>query len=117
VFAQHVQPGPVSQRWPSVNYLVTHDLVVDIDTHEHGLINHQTLFARREIKWGKPNILISIKHGYAKCQYMYRHEWKALYTIPEHKLTGEIFLLLVLVQWPIATAPYDEESSPTREIN
>ncbi|KAJ7834324.1 hypothetical protein B0H14DRAFT_2590913 [Mycena olivaceomarginata] len=71
-------PDPCPSDGPGVNYLVTRDLVVVVDTHEHGLIDHQMLLARREIKWGETQYFDQRQH---------RHEWKALYTTPEHKLT------------------------------
>jgi hypothetical protein len=53
VFAQRVQPRPISQQQARVNYLVNRDLVVDVDAYEHGLIDYPTLIVRREIKWGE----------------------------------------------------------------
>jgi hypothetical protein len=55
------------------------------------VIDHQTLIARREIKWGETQDFDRRQHGYAKCQHKYRHEWKVFYTTPERKLTGQNF--------------------------
>ncbi|KAJ7320708.1 hypothetical protein DFH08DRAFT_818967 [Mycena albidolilacea] len=80
-------PDPYPSDGPGVNYLVTRDLVVEVDDYEHGLIDYQTLIARREIKWGETQDFYQRQHGYTKCLSMYRHEWKAPYTTPERKLT------------------------------
>jgi hypothetical protein len=72
-----------------VNYLVTRDLIDDIYAYEHSVIDHQTLIVRREIKWGETQDFDQHQCGYAKCQHKYKHEWKALYTIPERKLMGK----------------------------
>ncbi|KAJ7726029.1 hypothetical protein B0H14DRAFT_2641197 [Mycena olivaceomarginata] len=47
-----VIPDPYPSDGPGVNYLVTRDLVADVDDYEHGSIDYSTLIARREIKWG-----------------------------------------------------------------
>ncbi|KAJ7804033.1 hypothetical protein B0H14DRAFT_2612850 [Mycena olivaceomarginata] len=83
-------PDPYPSDGPGVNYLVTRDLVVDVDDYEHGLIDYQTLIARREIKWGETQDFYQRQHGYTKCLSMYRHEWKAFYTTPERKLTEHL---------------------------
>ncbi|KAJ7768041.1 hypothetical protein B0H14DRAFT_3591830 [Mycena olivaceomarginata] len=81
-------PDPYPSDGPGVNYLVTRDLVDDVDAYEHGVIDHQTLIACREIKWRETQDFDRRQHGYAKCQHKYRHEWKVLYSTPERKLTA-----------------------------
>ncbi|KAJ7121076.1 hypothetical protein C8R44DRAFT_877387 [Mycena epipterygia] len=75
---------------PGINYLVTRDLVADVDAYEQGLIDHQTLLAHREIKLGESGDFNQRLRGYVQCQQMYRHEWKAVYTTPECKLTEHL---------------------------
>jgi hypothetical protein len=65
---------------PSVNYLVTHNLVVNVDAYKQGLIDYQTLLTQWEIKLGESQDFDWCQHGYALCQQLYRHKWKAVYT-------------------------------------
>jgi hypothetical protein len=92
-------PDPYPSDGPGVNYLVTRDLVVDVDAYEHGVTDHQTLLARREIKWGESKDFDQRQQGYAKCLQMYRHEWKAIYTTPERKLTGAFHFIVDFVPY------------------
>jgi hypothetical protein len=92
-------PDPYPSDRPGVNYIVTRDLVVDVEGYEQGLIDHQILLSW-EIKLGESKDLVQRRHGYVQCQRRYRHEWKVMYTTPEHKLMGEFspdvgFLVLV----------------------
>ncbi|KAJ7304799.1 hypothetical protein DFH08DRAFT_976576 [Mycena albidolilacea] len=83
-------PDPYPSDGPGVNYIVTRDLVADVDAYEQGQIDRQTLLSRREIKMGESKDFFRRRHGYAKCQRRYRHEWKAMYTTPERKLTEHL---------------------------
>jgi hypothetical protein len=85
-------PDPYPSDGPGVNYLVTRDLVADFVAYEQGLINHTTLLSRREIKLGESLDFGQRLNGYRPCQQLYRHEWNAIYTTPERKLTGEYIL-------------------------
>ncbi|KAJ7799903.1 hypothetical protein B0H14DRAFT_3491123 [Mycena olivaceomarginata] len=56
-----------------------------------GLLDYQGLLARREIKPGEsPKDFDQCLPGYRPCQQMYRHEWKAVYTTSERKLTEHL---------------------------
>jgi hypothetical protein len=46
-------PDPYPSDGPGVNYLVTCDLVADVDDYVQGIIDHQTLIAHRAIKMGE----------------------------------------------------------------
>ncbi|KAJ7833933.1 hypothetical protein B0H14DRAFT_2591141 [Mycena olivaceomarginata] len=82
-----VIPNPYPSDGPGANYIVTRDLVADVVDYGQGLIDYPTLLAKREIKLGECLDLGQRLCGYRPCQHMYRHEWKAVYTTPEHKLT------------------------------
>ncbi|KAJ7861727.1 hypothetical protein B0H14DRAFT_2575853 [Mycena olivaceomarginata] len=83
-------PDPYPSDGPSVNYLVTRDLVADVDAYAQGIIYYQSLIVHREIKLGESRDFEQHQHRYGQCQHLYRHEWKALYTTPEHKLTEHL---------------------------
>ncbi|KAJ7745620.1 hypothetical protein B0H14DRAFT_2637096 [Mycena olivaceomarginata] len=83
-------PDPYPSDGPGVNYIVTRDLFGDFEAYEQGLIDHQILLSHREIKMGESKDLVQRKQGYARCQRRYRHEWKAMYTTPERKLTEHL---------------------------
>ncbi|KAJ7331463.1 hypothetical protein DFH08DRAFT_814770 [Mycena albidolilacea] len=85
-----IKPDPYSSDGPGVNYIVTRNLVVDVEAYEQGRIDKQMLLSRREIKMGESKDLVQRRHGYAKCQKLYRHDWKAMYTTPERKLTEHL---------------------------
>jgi hypothetical protein len=89
---QRPSPDPYPSDGPGVNYLVTRDLVDDVVAYEQGLIDHSTLLSQREIKLGESLDFGQRLCGYRSCQQMYRHDWKAIYTTPERKLTGEYSL-------------------------
>ncbi|KAJ7741616.1 hypothetical protein B0H14DRAFT_2637823 [Mycena olivaceomarginata] len=81
-----ILPDPYPSDGARVNYLITRDPVTDI---VEGLLDYQGLLARREIKPGESQDFIfdQCLPGYRLCQQMYRHEWKAVYTTSERKLT------------------------------
>jgi hypothetical protein len=56
-------PDPYPSDGPGVNYIVTRDLVVDVEAYEQGLINHQILLSHREIKLGESKDLVQRRHG------------------------------------------------------
>ncbi|KAJ7888911.1 hypothetical protein B0H14DRAFT_2562066 [Mycena olivaceomarginata] len=84
---QRLSPDPYPSDGARVNYLVTRDPVTDI---VEGLLDYQGLLARREIKPGESQDFDQCLPGYRLCQQMYRHEWKAVYTTSERKLTEHL---------------------------
>ncbi|KAJ7323808.1 hypothetical protein DFH08DRAFT_1028562 [Mycena albidolilacea] len=82
-----ILPDPYPSDRARINYLVTRDPVTDI---VEGLLDYQGLLARREIKPGESQDFDQCLPGYRPCQQMYRHEWKAVYTTSERKLTEHL---------------------------
>ncbi|KAJ7840195.1 hypothetical protein B0H14DRAFT_3140548 [Mycena olivaceomarginata] len=84
-------PRSVSQRRGRRQLpLVTRNLVTDVVAHEQGLLDDQGLLSRGEIKLGGSQDFDQCLPGYRACQQMYRHEWKAVYTTSERKLTEHL---------------------------
>ncbi|KAJ7788374.1 hypothetical protein B0H14DRAFT_2628339 [Mycena olivaceomarginata] len=80
-------PIRIPATGPASTTLVTRDPVTDI---VEGLLDYQGLLARREIKPGESQDFDQCLPGYRPCQQMYRHEWKAVYTTSERKLTEHL---------------------------
>ncbi|KAJ7835332.1 hypothetical protein B0H14DRAFT_3871126 [Mycena olivaceomarginata] len=61
-----LSPDPYPSDGPGINYLITHDLVADVNAYERGLIDHQTLLARQEIKLGESTDFKQRRHRHPK---------------------------------------------------
>jgi hypothetical protein len=66
--AQLLSPDLYPSDGHGINYLITHDLVADVNAYERGLIDHQTLLVRREIKLGESTDFEQCRHRYSQCQ-------------------------------------------------
>ncbi|KAJ7301073.1 hypothetical protein DFH08DRAFT_827852 [Mycena albidolilacea] len=63
-------PDPYPSDGPGVNYLVTCDLVADVDAYTQGIIDYQTLIMHKEIKLGESKDFEQHQHRYAQCQHL-----------------------------------------------